>query len=82
VYQRDEIRWRGVKTCYMPRLHEIAVPALIVHGAQDQAVPLACVRQAHEQIKGSQLYVMEGCGHVPMLERPDEFSNVVAGFLS
>jgi pimeloyl-ACP methyl ester carboxylesterase len=66
----------------MPRLHEITVPTLIVHGAQDQAVPLACARQAHEQIKGSQLYVMEDCGHVPMLERPDEFNNAVAGFLS
>jgi pimeloyl-ACP methyl ester carboxylesterase len=82
VYQRDEIRWGGVRTYYMLRLHEITVPTLVVHGVQDQAVPLACARQAHEHIKGSQLYVMEDCGHVPMLERPDEFNNVVAGFLS
>ncbi len=80
-YQRYEMSWNGLRTNYTERLHEISVPTLFVHGEKDPAVPLKYARQAHSLVKNSQLYVMAGCLHWPMRDRPEEFNRVVIEFL-
>lgn len=80
-YQKSSIRWGGVTTYFVPRLHEIAVPTLIVHGADDALVPVACAQQAHALIAGSQLHVMAGCGHWPQRENAADFNQCVRTFL-
>ncbi len=64
-----------------PTLAEIDVPTLIIHGADDQIVPLAEARAMHEAIKGSKLVVIEDAGHLPNLEQPDAFNDAVIDFL-
>ena len=64
-----------------PTLAEIDVPTLIIHGADDQIVPLAEAQAMHEAIKGSKLVVLEGAGHLPNLEQPDAFNDAVIDFL-
>jgi len=81
-WQRYEIRRSGLRTDYVDRLHELAVPTLIVHGAEDRYVPVAWARRAHALIEGSELRVFARCGHWLTLERPEEFTGAVLGFLA
>lgn len=80
-FQKDEVAWRGLRTVYMDRLHELKVPTLIVHGEKDRLVPLQYARQAHQRIRGSRLYVIPECGHWPQREKPEEFTRVLLDFL-
>ncbi len=44
-------------------LRTIAVPTLVIHGAQDPLVPLAAGRDTARHIPGASLLVIEGMGH-------------------
>jgi pimeloyl-ACP methyl ester carboxylesterase len=46
-----------------PRLGEIGVPALVIHGAQDALVNVSGGRATAAAIPGSELAVLEGMGH-------------------
>jgi pimeloyl-ACP methyl ester carboxylesterase len=62
------------------RLGEIGVPALVLAGAEDQAIPLAVVRGLAEGI-GSELKLVPEVGHYYPLERPAEFNTDLRAFL-
>ncbi len=82
VFQQSEMLWQGTRTCYMDRLSEIKAPTLIIHGRQDQAAPLKYAQQAHERIAGSQLQILDGCGHWPQRDQPEAFNRIVSAFLA
>jgi pimeloyl-ACP methyl ester carboxylesterase len=65
----------------MEKLHDIGQPALIVWGEKDRVFPVAHARFGREQMANATLYIMQECGHIPNLERPDEFNRVVRDFL-
>jgi pimeloyl-ACP methyl ester carboxylesterase len=44
-------------------LHTIAAPTLVIHGARDPLVPLACAEDLAAQVPGARLEVIEGMGH-------------------
>jgi pimeloyl-ACP methyl ester carboxylesterase len=44
--------------------------------------PLAYGERYRDLISGARLAVIERCGHLPPVERPDAFARVVRGFLS
>lgn len=44
-------------------LKTITVPTLVIHGAADKLVPLACGEDTARQVPGSRLVVIEGMGH-------------------
>jgi pimeloyl-ACP methyl ester carboxylesterase len=81
-WQENEIRREGFHTNYVDRLRELAVPTLILHGAEDEYVPVSWARRAHALIKDSTLNVFPQCGHWLTLERPEEFNKVVLEFLA
>ncbi len=81
-YQRYELSWNGVRHNYLKRLPEIHVPTLFINGEKDTVVPMVYAREAHTQVKNSQLYIMSECKHWPMRDKPEEFNRVVAEFLS
>jgi pimeloyl-ACP methyl ester carboxylesterase len=81
-WQKSEIGRGGLRTDFVDRLHELAVPTLIVHGAEDRYVPVSWARRAHALIEGSELRVFARCGHWLTLERPEEFYGAVLGFLA
>ena len=62
-------------------LHRISVPTLLVWGDDDKLVPLPHGSAYAALIPGAQLHVIDRCGHVPHVERPDEFVKVVTGFI-
>lgn len=81
-WQKNEITREGLRTNYVDRLHELAVPTLILHGAEDKYVPVSWTRRAHTLIEDSELHVLPQCGHWLTLERPGEFNRVVSEFLA
>ena len=63
------------------RLEELQIPVQLIWGADDPLFPLSHATRAHSLIKGSRLAVIEGAGHTPQAERPEEFNRVLDKFL-
>jgi L-proline amide hydrolase len=64
-----------------PRLSEISVPTLVISGAHDEATPLIA-RTVHEAIPGSEWVLFEQSSHMPHVEEPERFLDVVGGWLA
>ena len=60
----------------------IAAPTLIVHGRDDQVIPVATSLKLLELIDNSQLHVFGRCGHWTQIEKSDEFAELVIDFLT
>ena len=58
------------------------IPMLIVWGERDDIIPVSHGYAAHEAVAGSRLVVMEGVGHFPHVEAPDDFRAVLTEFLA
>jgi pimeloyl-ACP methyl ester carboxylesterase len=54
-----------------PGLGAIACPTLVLCGRQDERTPLALHEEIAAAIPGAQLTVIEDCGHMSTLERPE-----------
>jgi 2-hydroxy-6-oxonona-2,4-dienedioate hydrolase len=78
--QEPEIRERNLVTD--EQLRAVPQPALVVAGSADLVVPLEACEHIAAQLPAGELAVMEGCGHWPQFERPDEFNERVAAFLA
>lgn len=63
-----------------PRLHEIQVPTLVTCGRHDLAPPAAAAA-LYRGIPGSDWVVLEHSAHVPHLEEPQRYLEVLDGFL-
>jgi pimeloyl-ACP methyl ester carboxylesterase len=63
------------------RLNELKIPVQLIWGANDPVFPLAHAARAHSLIERSKLAVIEGAGHTPESERPEEFNRVLNKFL-
>lgn len=63
------------------RVKNLAVPTLVISGALDPLVPAMLSRRLAEAIPEAQYVEIRGAGHNPMDERPQEFVNVLQGFL-
>lgn len=65
-----------------PTLPDIGVPTLIIHGADDQIVPLAEAQAMQAAIPQAHLIVLPDAGHMPNLEQPDAFNAALGEFLA
>ena len=65
----------------MPRVEEIQVPALVLCGAEDKMTPPRYSAYLHEKIPNSTLKIIEGAGHMVMLEKPKEVAEALLSFL-
>ena len=61
---------------------EITVPVLILAGDQDIALPERLSKELANEIKQSEYYSFENCGHLPHVEYPDKYFQIVSGFIS
>lgn len=64
------------------RLARVRAPALVVWGRNDQLIPLAMGEELARRLPGSQLAVIDDCGHLPPAEKPAEFAQAVIEFLA
>jgi 3-oxoadipate enol-lactonase len=58
----------------------LALPALCIAGAEDQATPPAVVAALARIIPGARYRLIAGCGHLPCLETPDTIAEEVRRF--
>ena len=63
------------------RLNELKIPVQLIWGANDPLFPLVHASRAQSLIKRSKLAVIDGAGHTPQAERPEEFNRVLHDFL-
>lgn len=79
--QNLEIRQRNILT--EEELGSVEAPTLVISGDCDTVVPLAVARDdIARHVPDSQLSVMNGCGHWPQFEDPDEFNRRTITFLT
>jgi pimeloyl-ACP methyl ester carboxylesterase len=64
-----------------PLLARVNMPVRIVWGRQDRLIPVECGELYQQAIPGSDLIVIDNCGHVPHLEKPDAFISAAMEFL-
>ncbi len=64
-----------------PLLSKIKVPVLIVHGSDDQLIPLREAELMHQQMVSSKLVVIPDAGHLPNMEQPEKYNRAVREFL-
>lgn len=62
-------------------LHRITAPTLVTWGAQDHIIPPDHGREYARLIGGASSHVFEACGHLPHVEKPDEFARLVLDFI-
>lgn len=74
-------RWteRGFEKLPFERL---SLPTLVIWGREDRILPSSWAPEIAERIPGGRAVVLEDCGHVPQLEVPLPFAEVVEAFLS
>ncbi|MGW9042504.1 alpha/beta fold hydrolase [Streptomyces lydicus] len=75
------LRGRAERPDYTDLLADIAVPVLVVVGADDEYTPVSDARILHERVPAGTLAVIERAAHLPNLEREQEFNAVLAEFL-
>jgi pimeloyl-ACP methyl ester carboxylesterase len=89
IAERD--REMAVRLCWKPYMHDprlpyllerVSIPTAIVWGQQDRIVPVECAELYHQAIKGSQLEIIDNCGHSPQIEKPDEFLRIALDLFS
>lgn len=80
-FRANEATWRGYRTDYTDRLHELSLPAILGHGDADDVIPLEWSKRAADLLPEGELHVFEDCGHLPTWERQDAVADLVSRFL-
>ncbi len=77
-------RQRGVDSLAAceDRLRELRAPTLIVHGREDQVIPLISSQKLLRVLDNAQLHVFGHCGHWTQIEHPKAFNRLVRDFLT
>jgi proline iminopeptidase len=66
---------------YVPDLHRVTRPTLVVVGEEDRTTTLRAARVLHEGIERSELDVIPAVGHMSFMEAPDDYLGAVRPFL-
>ena len=84
-------REMAVRLCWKPYMYDPRLPSLLqrvkiptrmVWGKNDKIVPLEGGELYKKAINGSDLVVIDNCGHSPQVEKPDEFIKAALDFLA
>jgi proline iminopeptidase len=66
---------------WFPELDRIVCPTLVLAGELDPITPVACSEEMSSAIAGARLEVVEGAGHAPFRDRPEETLAVIREFV-
>lgn len=94
---RERVREMLTQLCHQPEdtgerqslepaaithLNEIGVPTLVISGDQDVPDMLTIADLLAAGISGAEKVVMPGVAHLPNLEKPEEFNQIILDFLN
>ena len=63
-------------------LPKMKIPTAIIWGNQDTVTPPDVAKEFHKLLPNSNLYWIDKCGHVPMMEHPKEFNKIMYKWLT
>jgi len=78
ILRRDFFNTLGME---IDRLGELEIPATILWGRHDDAVPIEAGWAMHGRLPGSRFEVFDHSSHMPNFDEPDRFNDLVVGFL-
>jgi pimeloyl-ACP methyl ester carboxylesterase len=81
IYKRQE-ELAAIRVDRRPDLPRIKCPTIVVCGRDDAATPLYLSEEMAAAIKGSELIVVEQCGHLLTMEKPAETNAILKRWLS
>ncbi|MCX6386620.1 MAG: alpha/beta fold hydrolase [Solirubrobacterales bacterium] len=65
---------------FYPRLAQLQPAALFIWGSDDRLIPPAFARHVAKWLPSASQIVLEGCGHVPQVERAQQTSDLLRSF--
>lgn len=84
-------RMKGIKTVMLARsaikhnmlndLPKITAPVCLIWGKQDNVTPPEVADDMHKSLPNSSLYWIDKCGHAAMMEKPEEFNQILYDWL-
>ena len=87
----EDARAESARLAWKPYMHNPSLgpllegvqglPTLIVWGRDDAVVPLSAGQRYNQAITGSELTVLDDCGHRPEIEQTQQFVRIVRGLL-
>jgi pimeloyl-ACP methyl ester carboxylesterase len=80
IYKRQE-ELAAIRADRRPDLPKIKCPTIVVCGRDDTATPLFLSEEMTTAIQGSELIVIETCGHLISMEKPEETSAILRRWL-
>jgi pimeloyl-ACP methyl ester carboxylesterase len=67
---------------FYPRLAGLERPALFVWASHDRVIPAAFSRRVAQWLPSAEQIVVEGCGHVPQIERAEQTNGLLRRFFA
>lgn len=61
-------------------LKHLTIPVQIIAGKEDNALPIESLREQSEILQKGKIFELEDCGHMGMLEKPQEVTRIISGF--
>ena len=81
IYKRQE-ELAAIRVDRRPDLPRIQCPTIVVCGRDDAATPLFLSEEMAEAIPAAALVVVEQCGHLVTMEKPEETNQILKLWLS
>jgi pimeloyl-ACP methyl ester carboxylesterase len=67
---------------FYPRLAELQAPAMFLWGSHDKLISSRFERHVASWLPEAEQIVLEGCGHVPQIERPEQTNGLLRRFFA
>ena len=71
------IGFRMADPRFWARVAAVSAPTLVIHGSLDRLIPVSAARELQRRRPDWTLEVLDGVGHVPMMEAPDQFMDAL-----
>jgi pimeloyl-ACP methyl ester carboxylesterase len=71
----------GERRRFLEQIRRVRVPTLLVQGAADRLAPLAAAQRVARMRPDWTFTVLDGVGHLPMLEDPERLRSIIDAWL-
>jgi pimeloyl-ACP methyl ester carboxylesterase len=82
ITKMQEAGEKGLAALTEDEVRAVRAPALVVWGRYDELADPAGADRLAKTIPGARKIIIDDCGHMPQLEKPEEFNRVVREFLT